>query len=67
MSQPVLDEIRSEIQALHQAGLIEDASRLIKILGPGQLDKKLTVVAHKFSASATKCITDAGGKAQTVT
>lgn len=33
----------------------------IKILGNGTLDKKLDVVAHKFSASAKEAIEKAGG------
>lgn len=55
-----------DAQALCQAGLIDDIEGLIKILGTGQLDKKLTVVAHKFSATAAQKITTAGGQAQTV-
>lgn len=35
----------------------------IKILGDGKLTKKLTVHAHKFSESAVKKITEAGGQA----
>jgi large subunit ribosomal protein L15 len=34
----------------------------VKILGNGKLDKKLTVSAHKFSASAKEAIEAAGGK-----
>ena len=37
---------------------------LVKILGDGELTKKLTVVADAFSASALKKINDIGGKAQ---
>ena len=33
----------------------------IKILGNGSLEKKLTVKAHKFSASAKEAIENAGG------
>ena len=52
--------------ALCQAGLIKSASALVKVLGPGKLEKKLTVLVNKFSASAAKQISDAGGQAQTV-
>ena len=55
-----------DAQALHQAGLIDDPAGLVKVLGPGKLDKKLTVLANKFSASAAQQITDAGGQAQIV-
>jgi large subunit ribosomal protein L15 len=36
---------------------------LVKILGDGELSKKLTVEAHSFSASASEKIAKAGGKA----
>jgi len=35
----------------------------IKILGDGELTKKLTIEAHSFSASASEKIAKAGGKA----
>ena len=53
-------------QALHQAGLINKPAGLVKVLGDGQLTKKLTVLANKFSASAAEKIADAGGTAQTI-
>ncbi|NIA06210.1 MAG: 50S ribosomal protein L15 [Actinobacteria bacterium] len=53
-------------RALQKAGLIDDPSSLVKILGPGKLDKKLTVLANKFSTSAAKSISDAGGEARII-
>ena len=53
-------------QALCQAGLIKKAAGPVKILGDGKLQKKLTVLAHKFSECAARKITEAGGQAQTV-
>jgi len=38
----------------------------IKILGKGKLEVKLTVKAHKFTASAEKAINDAGGKTEVI-
>lgn len=38
----------------------------IKILGNGKLEVKLTVKAHKFTASAEKAIVDAGGQAEVI-
>lgn len=38
----------------------------VKILGRGELTKKLNVVAHKFSASAQKAIEEAGGSVSTL-
>jgi large subunit ribosomal protein L15 len=47
--------------ALAAVKLIDDASKAVKILGDGELTKKLTVVAEKFTASATAKIQQAGG------
>ena len=55
-----------DAQLLHQAGLIDDPAGLVKVLGPGKLEKKLTILANKFSAAAAKSIADAGGQAQIV-
>ena len=49
---------------LKQQGLIRQEKDGVKILGNGKLEKKLTVSAHKFSASAIKAIEDAGGKCE---
>ncbi len=38
----------------------------VKILGKGKLEVKLTVKAHKFSASAKQAIEDAGGVAEVI-
>ncbi len=53
--------------ALVQAGLVKDAKLPVKILGDGELTKKLTVVAGKYSKSAFEKITAAGGAAQNLT
>jgi len=50
-------------QALEGMGLIHDADRPVKILGTGELSKKLDVEATAFSASATAKIAKAGGQA----
>jgi large subunit ribosomal protein L15 len=52
--------------ALAQAGLIRDADKPVKILADGEIDRKLTVVADKFSEAAAKKIQDAGGSTQQV-
>lgn len=52
--------------ALRKAGLIKGRYDGIKILGDGKLSKKLTVNAHKFSASAKKQIEAAGGSCQEI-
>ena len=45
-------------------GLARHAGRPIKILGEGNLEKKLDVTADKFSASAKEKIAKAGGTAE---
>lgn len=46
---------------LEQHGLIRGKYEAIKILGNGELTKKLTVKAHQFSKSAEEKIAQAGG------
>jgi large subunit ribosomal protein L15 len=48
-------------------GLIRGGKRLVKVLADGELSKKLTVRAHKFSASARVGIEKAGGSCEVVT
>lgn len=49
-------------KALREARLVQGRDVLIKILGEGELSKKLTVSAHKFSQTARQKIEKAGGK-----
>ncbi len=49
------------VESLAGAGLIRDTSLPLKILGDGELSKKLDVTAAKFSESARKKIEAAGG------
>ena len=49
-------------QALRSVRLVQGKVDRIKILGHGELTKKLTVTAHQFSASAREKIASAGGK-----
>ena len=48
-------------QLLKESGLVKGLKDGIKILGDGELNKALTVRAHKFSKSAQEKITTAGG------
>jgi hypothetical protein len=48
-------------ETLAQIGLIRNTRTDVKILGHGELKKKLTVTAHFFSASAREKIEGAGG------
>jgi len=58
------DGARVDAAALVQARLIEDAKKPVKVLAGGELKKKLTVVAAKFSAKAVEKIQLAGGACQ---
>ena len=49
-------------EELAGAGLIPNSKLKIKILGSGELTKKLQVTAHKFSASAEQKIVSCGGE-----
>ena len=50
--------------ALLKAGLIKKVNDGVKVLGNGDLTKKLTVEAAAFTASAKEKIEKAGGKAE---
>ncbi len=54
------------IDKLVEAGLIKSAELPVKILGTGDIDRSLTVKAHKFSASAKSKIEAAGGKVEEI-
>lgn len=48
-------------QTLIEKGLLDDATILIKVLGDGDITKKVTVEVDKVSASAKEKIEKAGG------
>src|SRR5437868_5091395 len=52
--------------ALKATRLVSGRFDVLKILGDGELTKKLTVTAHRFSKSAVEKIEKAGGKAVTI-
>lgn len=53
-------------ETLVSAGLVDNLKSKIKILGDGQLTKKLEVTAQKFSKSAEQKISGCGGTAKVV-
>src|SRR5256885_9154516 len=53
-------------EALTSAGIIKKRFDVLKVLGDGDLTKKLAVSAHRFSASAREKIEKAGGTATIV-
>ncbi|MFA9379853.1 MAG: 50S ribosomal protein L15 [Acetanaerobacterium sp.] len=52
--------------AIKEAGLVKKTLDGVKILGNGEVTKKLTVKATAFSASAKEKIEKAGGKAEVI-
>ena len=63
----VFDENTSiDVQGLVNAGLVDSVKSKVKVLGDGELTKKLNVVAHKFSKSAEQKISGCGGVAKVV-
>jgi large subunit ribosomal protein L15 len=53
-----------DAEALKEAGLIPDIKEPVKVLGDGELTKKLTIIAGWYSKSAHQKILAAGGIAQ---
>ncbi len=52
-----------DLEVLRERGLIKGRPELLKVLGVGDLTKKLTIRAHGFSKSAKEKIEKAGGSA----
>ena len=53
-------------ELLRERGLVREKQARIKVLGRGDVTKKLTVRAHKFSESAAQKIAAAGGVADVI-
>lgn len=51
---------------LMEAGIVKKEQSGIKVLGNGELERKLTVKAAKFSASAKEAIEAAGGSCEVI-
>ena len=55
------DGAEATLEAMVEKGLIKNTRTDVKVLGEGELTKKLAVTAHSFSASAREKIEGAGG------
>lgn len=53
-------------ELLKEIGMLKNQLDGVKILGNGNIEKKLTVRANKFSKIAKKAIEKAGGKAEVI-
>ena len=58
------DEVTPEL--LKEKGIIKQQLCGVKVLGNGELEKKLTIRANRFSSSAITKIESAGGKAEVI-
>ena len=55
-----------DIEALLESGIVKNPKDGVKILGNGEITKKLTVKANAFSASAKEKIEAIGGTAEVI-
>ena len=53
-------------ELLKEKRLVKNAANNVKILGNGELTKKLTVKANKFTKTASEKIENAGGKVEVI-
>ena len=60
------DGARVDENLLREAGLANGSDSGVKVLGNGELSKKLTVIVHAFSASARAKIEQRGGSCELV-
>lgn len=60
------DGIEVTPELLVETGIIRNEKSGIKILSNGNIEKKLTVKANKFSAAAKEAIEAAGGKTEVI-
>ncbi len=57
---------RVDLDSLRKLKLVHGARPMVRILGHGKLEKKLTVQAHAFSGKARAAIEQAGGTVQVI-
>ena len=60
------DGAEISVETLVAKGIVPSRHDALKVLGDGELNKKLTVIAHRFSRSAEEKIVAAGGKFERV-
>lgn len=60
------DDTRVTVDLLKEKRLVRRNAKQVKVLGEGELKKKLVVVAHRFSQTAEEKIKQAGGSIEVV-
>jgi len=58
----LVDDNKIDINVLKDCGIIKQRVKRLKILGTGEITRKITVIADAFSASAIKKIKSVGGE-----
>jgi large subunit ribosomal protein L15 len=61
-----IKETNLTLDLLESKGLIKDKTKLVKILGEGEIKAPITIQAHAFSKSASDKITKGGGKIELI-
>ena len=64
LSERFNDGLEVTPERLRELGIVRRSRALIKVLARGDISKKLTVKAHRFSAKAVQAIKDAGGQVE---
>ena len=54
------------LEVMFDLGIVKGKNSKVKILGDGEIEKKLTVQAHKFSKTAVSKIEAAGGTVEVI-
>ena len=62
----VADSAPLDPERLKALGLIQDASRVVKLLGDGELTKRLTIRVHRASEAAKAKVLKAGGTVELI-
>ena len=62
----VADGTEVTVELLKNTGIVKDLKCGVKVLGDGELEKKLVVKANKFTKSAVAMIEKVGGKAEVI-
>ena len=60
------DGTRVTVDLLKEKRLVRKSAKLVKLLGDGELKKKLSVSVHKFSKAAEEKIKKAGGSIEVI-
>ncbi|MCS5610337.1 MAG: 50S ribosomal protein L15 [Candidatus Poribacteria bacterium] len=54
------------LETMFESGIVKGKNSRVKILGDGEIEKKLTVQAHKFSKTAVEKIEAVGGTVEVI-